>query len=110
MELMVNFSTWGTWGTRGTARIRTWTLALYNINDLEYGIKSHIKLVDHDTSLFSIVEDPNTSTFELNHGLNLMAFNPDPTKQAVQIAISRKSKQKDYSIIYFNNIASAYCQ
>ena len=91
---------------------------LIYINDLEDGIKSHIKLFAHDTSLFSIVEDPNTSTFELKHGLNLisqwvqwiMAFNPDPTEQAVQIAISRKSKQKDYSIIYFNNIVNANCQ
>ena len=62
---------------------------LIYINDLEKGIKSHINLFAADTSLFSIVKDPNTSATELNYDLDLisqweyqwkMSFNPDPTK------------------------------
>ena len=30
-------------------------------------------------------------------------FNPDPTKQAVQVVFTRKSKQIDHPKIYFNN-------
>ena len=64
------------------------------INDLEKDIKSHINFFADDTSLFSIVKDQNTSAIELNHDLKLisqwayqwkMSFNPDPTKQAVQV-------------------------
>ena len=32
-----------------------------------------------------------------------MSFNPDPTKQAVQVVFTRKSKQIDRPKIYFNN-------
>ena len=32
-----------------------------------------------------------------------MSFNPDPTKQAVQVVFTRKSKQIDHPKIYFNN-------
>ena len=69
-------------------------LFLININDLENGIKSHIKYFANDTSLFTIVKDPDIPTLELNHDLHLssqwayqwkMSFNPDPTKQAVQV-------------------------
>ena len=67
-------------------------LFLIYINDLEIGIKSHIKFFADDTSLFSIVRDHTTSACELNHDLKLISqwahqwktsFNPDPTKQAV---------------------------
>ena len=33
-----------------------------------------------------------------------MNFNPDPTKQAIQVVFTRKSKQIDHPKIYFNNI------
>ena len=32
-----------------------------------------------------------------------MSFNPDPTKQAVQVVFSRKSKKSDHPKIYFND-------
>ena len=32
-----------------------------------------------------------------------MSFNPDPTKQAVQVVFTWKSKQIDHPKIYFNN-------
>ena len=83
------------------------------INDLENGIKSHIKCFADDTSLFTIVKDPDISALELNQDLHLisqwayrwkMSFNPDPTKQAVQVVFTRKSKQIDHPKIYFNYI------
>ena len=66
-----------------------------------------------DTSLFTIVKDPDISALELNQDLHLisqwayqwkMSFNPDPTKQAVQVVFTRKSKQMDHPKIYFNDI------
>ena len=55
-----------------------------------------------DTMIFSVVNDPVVSATELNHGLNLinkwayqwkMVFNPDPSKQAVEILFSQKKKE-----------------
>ena len=66
-----------------------------------------------DTSLFSVVNDPNVSANELNHDLVLiggwahqwkMSFNPDPTKQAVQIVFTHKKNPGVHPKIYFNNI------
>jgi len=88
-------------------------LFLIYINDLENGIKSHVKFFADDTSLFSIVREPNISAMELNHDLSLisrwayqwkMSFNPDPNKQAVQIIFSRKKNKQFHPNIYFNNI------
>ena len=33
-----------------------------------------------------------------------MSFNPDPTKQAIQVVFTRKSKQIDHPKVYFNDI------
>ena len=88
-------------------------LLLIYINDLENGIKSHINCFAHDTSLFTFVKDPDISALELNQDLHLisqwayqwkMSFNPDPTKQAIQVVFTRKSKQIDHFKIYFNDI------
>ena len=88
-------------------------LFLIYINDLEKGIKSHIKFFADDTSLFSIVKDPSVSASELNHDLKLisqwahqwkMSFNPDPTRQAVQVLFSRKVKKSCHPAIYFNDV------
>ena len=82
-------------------------------NYLENGIKSQINVFADDTSLFSIVNDPDISALELNHDLHLisqwayqwkMSFNPDPTKQAVQVVFTRRAKQIDHPKIYFNDI------
>ena len=87
-------------------------LFLICINDLEIGIKSHIKFFADDTSLFSIVGDPNTSACEMNYDLKLisqwalqwkMSFNPDPTKQAVQVLFSRKTRKIAHPEIFFND-------
>ena len=48
-------------------------LFLIYINDLENGIKSHIKFFADDTSLFTIVKDPDIPALELNHDLHLIS-------------------------------------
>ena len=48
-------------------------LFLIYINDLEIGIKSQIKFFADDTSLFSIVHDPQISANDLNHDLGLIS-------------------------------------
>ena len=88
-------------------------LFLIYINDLEDGIKSSIKFFADDTSLYSIVHDPLVSAEELNHDLDLisrwayqwkMSFNPDPTKQAVEILFSQKKQTQVHPPLYFNGI------
>ena len=80
-------------------------------NDLENGLKSQVNFFADDTSLFSIVKDPNISAIELNHDLDLitswayqwkMSFNPDVNKQAVEMLFSRKIKPVHHPKIYFN--------
>ena len=87
-------------------------LFLVYINDLEEGIKSSIKFFADDTSLYSIVNNPEVSAGELNHDLNLigqwayqwkMSFNPDPTKQAEEILFSNKHKSPNHPPIHFNH-------
>ena len=86
-------------------------LFLIYINDLENGIKSQVKHFADDTSLLSIVKDPNVKANELNRVLISqwayqwkMSFNPDPNKQAVEVIFSRKSKQIHHPEIYFNGV------
>ena len=77
-------------------------LFLIYINDLSDGLKSECKLFADDTSLFSVVNDINTSASDLNEDLEKignwafkwkMNFNPDSDKQAQEIIFS----------IYFDN-------
>ena len=69
-------------------------LFLIYINDLPSGIESICKIFADDTSLFSKVEDATFSDTQLNNNLNKiskwafhwkMLFNPDPSKQAIEI-------------------------
>ena len=62
---------------------------------------------------FSVANDCNISANELNHDLEIisqwaykwkMSFNPDPTKQAVQVIFSRKHNKNDHPSIYFNGM------
>ena len=43
------------------------------INDLENSIKSHIKFFADDTSLFTIVKEPDISALKLNHDQHLIS-------------------------------------
>ena len=88
-------------------------LFLVYINDLENGIKSSIHFFADDTSLFSTVNDPNSSADELNNDLQQisqwafqwkMSFNPDPTKPSEEIAFSRKHAHVQHPPLFFNNI------
>ena len=87
-------------------------LFLIYINDLEHGIKSNVKFFADDTSLFSIVEDPEVSADNLQHDLDKitewayqwkMSFNPDPTKPAEEILFSHKIHRPYHPPLNFNN-------
>ena len=69
---------------------------LVYINDLTENLKCNVKLFADDTSLFTVVKDSNTAASDMNHDLELvrkwandwrMSFNPDPTKQAVELTL-----------------------
>ena len=73
---------------------------LVYINDLPVGLQSNVKIFADDTSLFSVMLDSLKSLTLLNSDLRLimkwavqwkMSFNPDPSKQAVEIIFSKKS-------------------
>ena len=80
---------------------------------MEDGLKSSIKFFADDTSLSSTVHNPQISADALNHDLILinkwayqwkMSFNPDPTKQAVELLFSHKIKSPIHPPLYFNDI------
>ena len=86
---------------------------LVYINDLTVGLKCNVNLFADDTSLFTVVKDPNTAANDMNHDLELirqwahnwrMSFNPDPQKQAVKLIFSRKRIEIDHPVILFKNI------
>ena len=88
-------------------------LFLIFINDLEAGIISQIKFFADDTSLYSVVRNPETSARELNHDLGIinewakqwkMSFNPDPTKPAEEVLFSQKRIPQEHPPLYFNGI------
>ena len=87
------------------------TLLLVYINDLVDDLSSDAKLFANDTSLFSIMYDESTAAEQLNNDLKIisewayqwkMQFNPDKTKQAVQVIFSQKRIKSTHSPLYFN--------
>ena len=87
-------------------------LFLIYINDLSDGLKSEFKLFADDTSLFSVVNDINTSASDLNEDLEKignwafkwkMNFNPDPNKQAQEIIFNKKKTASLHPVVYFDN-------
>ena len=61
--------------------------------------------------LFSIVHDNDLTAEELNHDLNTisrwahqwkMSFNPDPSKQAIEVLFSQKKEIGHHEPLYFN--------
>ena len=84
-------------------------LFLVYINDLEMNIKSKIKFFADDTMLFSIVNNPTISAEELNHDLKVicdwayqwkMSFNPEPTKQAIEVLFSTKRNKPAHPSLF----------
>ena len=66
--------------------------------------------------LFSVIKDPQLSASDLNHDLEVinqwayqwkLAFNPDPTKQAMEILFSCKKKEMDHTKLTFNGVPVA---
>ena len=81
------------------------------INDLPENLESEAKVFADDTSLFSLVLDSTQSSSELNRDLTKisewayqwkMSFNPDPSKQAVEVYFSRKTGQINAPVLSFN--------
>ena len=85
---------------------------LVYINDLPVGLQSNVKIFADDTSLFSVMLDSLKSLTLLNSDLRLimkwavqwkMSFNPDPSKQAVEIIFSKKINTSQHPALIFNN-------
>ena len=83
------------------------------INDLPDGLSSIAKLSADDTSLFSIVQDPNESAKYVNLDLSVisqwayqwkMLFNPDPKKPAYEVILSRKKNEETHPSVFYNNV------
>ena len=86
-------------------------LFLVYINDLVEVVDSEIRIFADDTFIFTVVNDHCTET--LNKDLKnilewgwqwKMVFNPDITKQAVEIQFSKKRTPSQHNELYFNNI------
>ena len=87
-------------------------LFLIYINDLADGLSPNAKLFADDTSLFSVIHNVDISTNELNKDLCQinkwafqwkMSFNTDPSKQAQEIILSRKTKKIFHPLLRFDN-------
>ena len=97
-----------------STRICSWPLLfLIYINDITADIKSNIRIFADDASLFQNVEDPSISFDDLQHDLNKISvwtnqlrlrFNPDITKQAVEVIFSTKTKPPVLPPLMFNNV------
>ena len=86
---------------------------LIYINDLPKNLESKPKIFADDTSLFSVVLDQILSSRELNRDLARisewafqwkMSFNPDPSKQAVEVYFSVRHNPANAPPLSFNNI------
>ena len=89
------------------------SMFLLYINDITVDIKSNVRIFADGVSLFHIVEDPLTCFDELQHDLNKISvwanqwrlrFNPDITKQAVEVIFSTKTTPPPHSSLMFHNI------
>ena len=87
-------------------------LFLIYINDLSDDLSTNAKLFADDTSLFSIVQNVNTSASHLNNDLSKisnwafqwkMGFNSEPRKQAQEVIFSGRIQKTCHPSIYFNS-------
>ena len=86
---------------------------LVYINHLTDNLKCNVKLFADETSLFITVHNPDQAASDMNHDLDIikswahnwrMVFNPDPTKQAVEVTFSIKKISADHPPVLFNDI------
>ena len=91
-------------------------LFLVYINDLTENIKSQMRLFADDSSLFTPICDVQATHKQLVKDLETvanrghqwkMAFNPDITKQAVEVIFSVKNKKPHHPDLNFNGIPVA---
>ena len=84
---------------------------LIYINDLSDGLTSNPKLFANGTSLFSVVQNINSTANDLNSDLIKISdwafqwkirFSPDPKNQAQEVIFSRKINKIDHPPLYFN--------
>ena len=47
---------------------------LVYINDLAVDLKCNVKLLAEDTSLFTVVQEPNAAAEDMNHDLELISL------------------------------------
>ena len=94
-------------------------LFLIFINDITANLECSAKVFADEPSLFSSVRDPNESSAKLGRDLGRvdrwacqwkMSFNPDLSKQAVDVQFSCKINPLDTPPVYFNNLAAATCE
>ena len=76
-------------------------LCLIFIIDIPGNLECNVKIFAYDTSLYSLVHDPSESSAKLGRDLGKhagwvhqqkMSFNPEPSKQAVEVHFPRKIK------------------
>ena len=88
-------------------------LFLLYINDLTEGISSNMRLFADDSSLFIKVRDVGESHAQLMDDLDKitnwarqwkMEFNPDITKQAIEVIFSHRKKKPTHPPLFFNGI------
>ena len=89
------------------------------INNIPANLQCNVKIFAGDTSLSSLGHDSNESSAKLGRDLGRvalwvhqwkMSFNPDPSKQVVEVHFSCKINPVDTSPVYFNNLAAASCE
>ena len=87
-------------------------LFLVYINDVTDNLICNVRLFADDVSLYTVVHDPNKAAADINRDLDIikswannwrMSFNPDPSKQAVEVTFSRKMIPVDHPLIFFND-------
>ena len=88
-------------------------LFLISIKDLSNGVSLNCQLFADDTSLFSVVNNIQSSAATLRNDLTVisnwafqwkMIFNPDMTKQVQDVIFSRKTKKMLHPFLLFNDI------
>ena len=91
-------------------------LFLIYINDLTENIKSQMRLFADDSSIFTPVEDVTDTHEQLVKDLETvsrwghqwkMVFNPDITKQAIEVIFSVKKKKPHHPELTFNDVPVA---